>query len=90
MLRSTKPEILSKAFKVYIRPGLEYASVVWSLWTVADKNLLESVQRRYTSFVYHRCSLDPNTPAPDRLLALGPTTLERRRLEADLVFVHKI
>jgi hypothetical protein len=32
----------------YVRPILEFGSVIWSPWVVKDKNLLEGVQRKFT------------------------------------------
>jgi hypothetical protein len=36
----------TRLYKVYVRPHLKYCSSAWSPYTVADKELLESVQRR--------------------------------------------
>jgi len=40
--------MLVKAFKVYVRPILEYNSPVWSPSFVKDILLIESVQRKFT------------------------------------------
>jgi hypothetical protein len=32
----------------YVRPILEFGSVIWSPWVVKDKNLLEGVQWKFT------------------------------------------
>ena len=36
----------TRLYKVYVRPHLQYCSSAWSPYTVADKDLLESVQCR--------------------------------------------
>jgi hypothetical protein len=40
--------ILTRAFTVYVRPAVEYKSVVWNSCTVHLADLLESVQRSFT------------------------------------------
>ena len=40
--------LLTRAFLVYVRPLVEYNSVVWSPHLKQDINLIESVQRRFT------------------------------------------
>jgi len=39
---------LTKAFVTYVRPILEYASVIWSPYQLGEIAKLESVQRRFT------------------------------------------
>ena len=43
------PSNLTKLFKVYVRPHLEYAQSSWSPWLQGDINTLEQVQQRFTS-----------------------------------------
>jgi len=40
--------ILTRAFVTYVRPILEYASVIWSPYHVNKISKVETVQRRYT------------------------------------------
>jgi len=40
--------LLVRAFKVCVRPLLEFNSVVWSPSTIRDIEIIESVQRRFT------------------------------------------
>jgi len=74
------PEVLTKAFVVYVRPILEYSSPVWSPSTVTWINKLESVQRSFTKRLpgLHKLSYET------RLKRLGLERLEIRRLHADL------
>jgi hypothetical protein len=77
---------LVKAFKVYVRPIVEYCSVVWSPHHAKDINLLESVQRRFTK---HLPGLR-NTSYPERLKRTGLERLDVRRLRYDLMMTYKI
>ena len=45
---SQNVELLTRAFITYVRPLLEYNSVVWSPSLKCDIALIEQVQRRYT------------------------------------------
>jgi ribonuclease P/MRP protein subunit RPP40 len=54
---SRKPVNFIRAFKVYVHPLLEYASVVWNPWLLKDINLIESVQRRFTRKICILCHL---------------------------------
>ena len=74
---------LLKAFKVglYVRPLLEYCSVIWSPVLVKDINALEIVQRQFTK----RMPGMSNLTYPQRLLKLNIESLEIRRLRFDLI-----
>ena len=78
--------VLSRAFQVYIRPLLEYASNVWSPVQIGLIDKLESVQRRYTKRLPGLESLSYS----ERLTLLDLESLEMRRLRADLVTTYKI
>ena len=77
---------LIKAFKVYVRPIIEYCSPAWSPHLVKDIILLESVQRKFTK----RLPGMQNIPYPQRLKQLGLERLDVRRLRADLMLAYKI
>ena len=83
---SKDPPTLMKAFLVYVRPVLEYASCVWSPQSVGLIKKLESVQRRFTKR-YPRCR---NVACNDQLAKLDIDSLELRRLRLDLLYVYKI
>ena len=76
------------AFTSYVRPLLEYASCVWSPYTVGLVNKVESVsvQRRFTK----RFVCCYGLTYSQRLSKLGIERLELRRLHLDLVYVYKI
>jgi hypothetical protein len=77
---------MRRAFIAYIRPILEYNSVVWSPSLLYLIELLESVQR---SFSKRLPSLSSLTYA-ERLAVLNLETLELRRLRFDLIFYYKV
>ena len=75
--------MLKRAFIVYVRPLLEYNSVVWSPYYKQDIETIERVhvQRRFSKrlpglkeFTYE-----------ERLKFLGCSTLELRRLHTDCI-----
>ena len=77
---------LVRAFKVYVRPIVEYCSVVWSPHLIKDIAMLESVQRKFTK----RLPGLWNVEYTQRLKRLGLERLDVRRLRIDLVMAYKI
>jgi len=78
--------LLVRAFIVYVRPILEYNSVVWSPQTKGDIAVLENVQRRYTK----RLPGLRHFSYKQRLEELNLISLELRRLHLDLIMCYKI
>ena len=75
-----------RAHLAYVRPLVEFNSIVWSIDTIKDIVALEGVQRRFTKKfpgLYRYCY-------QDRLRRLQLPSLELRRLHADLVRCYKI
>ena len=83
---SRNPNTLARAFKVYIRPILDYASTAWSPSYIYLINLLENVQRSFTK----RISGCSHLSYPERLSLLNIHTLKQRRLFADLIMCYNI
>ena len=79
-------EFMTGVFKTYIRPLVEYATPVWSPHKLIDVDLVESVQRSYTS---HLSGLHVMEYL-NRLKVCNLESLELRRLINDMVFVYKI
>jgi ribonuclease P/MRP protein subunit RPP40 len=75
-----------RAFKIFVRPLLEYACQVWSPHLLSDIDHVESVQRRFTKRLPGLRSLSYGA----RLGRLDLDSLELRRLKADLILVFKI
>jgi hypothetical protein len=72
-------------FITFVRPKVEYATVIWSPWHKKDINLVERVQRSFTSRIpdlFGSCS--------ERLITLNLQPLELRRIIFDLIEVYKI
>jgi len=80
------PELMRRAYIIYIRPVLEYASSVWSPHLLKHINALEKVQRKFTK---HIPALHDLTYS-ERLAMLNLETLESRRLKADLALYFKV
>ena len=79
-------DLLVRAYLVYVRPLVEYNSVVWSPYTMQDIETIERVQRRFTKNLpgFHKLTYK------DRLRRLHLPSLELRRLQVDLVWCYKI
>jgi len=80
--------VKSLAYFTYVRPILEYASVVWSPFTKINIDKIEMVQRKAARFVfndYHRYS-----SVSYMLQQLNWDSLEHRRTKAITVMFYKI
>jgi len=83
------------AFCSFVRPLLEFGSVVWNPHYKSDINLIESIQRRFTKRMFNRCKQPAGLSYEQRLAHLSAqnitlTKLEHRRTIADLKFCYKI
>jgi len=83
---STKCLITSRLFAHYVRPLLEFSTPVWSPHYQYLILKIEIVQRAYTK----RLTGMKNLYYLDRLEALGIFSLERRRLEHDLILCYSL
>ena len=75
-----------RLYQVYVGHHLEYAVHTWSPWTVADKEVLEKVQRRAVKMVINLRGLTYE----ERLSELGMVTMETRRARGDMIQTFKI
>ena len=74
-----------RLYQVFVLPHLCYSVSAWAPYTVADKEVLEKVQRRAVMMVTNlRGSYE------ERLATLGMRTLDARRLRGDLIETYKI
>ena len=78
--------LLVNAFKTYVRPTVEYNSVVWSPHLKSDTDHIETVKRHFTKRLVGMKTLS----YAQRLKILNLQTLELRRLHIDLVHCYKI
>lgn len=79
-------QILLRAYTTYVRPLLEYCTVVWSPSLKCDIHSIEKVQKKFTK----RLSGCNSLTYTERRNKLNLTTLELRRLYYDLVMCYKI
>ena len=79
-------DLLVLAYLVYVRPLVEYNSVVWSPYTIQDIKTIERVQRRFTKYFPGLRKLTYK----ERLHHLHLPSLKLRRLHGDLVCCYKI
>ncbi|KAK6049399.1 hypothetical protein COOONC_13096, partial [Cooperia oncophora] len=47
------PSLLVRLYNIYIRPHLEYGSIVWSPWMKKHENRLERVQKTFTRLAFY-------------------------------------
>ena len=78
--------LMMKLYKALVRPHLEYSIQAWRPHLQKDIDILEKVQRRFTRLISECKGLSYE----HRLKILNITTLETRRLRADLLEVYKI
>ena len=78
--------VWTKLYKTFVRPLLEFANPSWSPSTVADKNLLESVQKK----AIMQISNLPGLTYTERLERLNMPTLEERRSRGDQIMVWQL
>jgi len=83
---SKNPATMARAFKVYVRPLLEYASQAWSPYNLKDIKRIESVQRHFTKRLPGLSHLNYT----NRFKYLDLETLEIRRLHHDLIYTYKV
>jgi len=78
---SRDPQILKRAYCVYVRPLLEFSSHIWSPHYKYLIDKIESVQRYFTKRLFGLSKLS----YCERLISIDLDTLERRRLIYDLI-----
>jgi len=79
-------EIILQLYKSLVRPHLDYCIQAWRPYLCKDVEILEKVQRRATRMIWECKGLEYN----ERLRKLGLTSLETRRIRADLIEVFTI
>ena len=79
-------KILTNLFKCYVRPILEYGSIIFSPRCIYLIDLIEHVQRNFTKHLHGLKNKSYN----DRLKICGLELLECCRVQKDLIFLYKI
>ena len=92
VIRSFKSNNLSiyiSIFKTYIRPLTEYNCNIWNPYKISDVTKIESIQKTYTRLVCQKLNIRYNNYS-HRLDMLNLETLEKRRLQSDIILAYKI
>jgi hypothetical protein len=90
-IRISSPKIKDTAYKILVRPHLEYASTVWDPFTAKNVNQIESVQRRAARWVLAKHRRGPDTtPVSAMLDQLHWPLLRTRRLNNRLAMLYEI
>ena len=84
--QSRESGLLMHAFITFVRPILEYCSVVWSLGFKKDIVRIEAVQRGFTK----RLSGFSKLSYEQRLASLNCESLYSRRVKCDLVMCYQM
>ena len=80
-------------YTVYVRPILDYGSIIFNSNSKQNCLLIEKVQKRFTRYVFNRCYkyVYPIMPIySERLQILKLETLQSHRLKIDLIYFHKL
>ena len=75
VFKSREPEVMMTLYKTYVRSQLEYCSILWHPQTIEDIELIEGVQRTFTS----KISGLSDKNYWERLEVLNLMSLQRRR-----------
>ncbi|XP_058036648.1 uncharacterized protein LOC131197053 [Ahaetulla prasina] len=86
---SRNTTLLTRAYKTFPRPILEYSSPVWNPYHISDINTIERVQKYFTRRVLHSSEYN-KIPYATRFEILGLENLELRHLRQDLCLTHRI
>jgi hypothetical protein len=93
VIKSTNIHTLCHIYKSYIRPTLEFPSVVYNCYSPSISTPLEAVQRKITRHICFKSGKFKHLQIPSyntRLKTLNLDTLNVRRLKLDLVMYHSI
>ena len=77
---------IPRLFKAYVRPVLEYSSLIWNPYTIKYINKIERVQR-------NMCRMIPtirHLPYREQLRRLGLHSLHLRRQRYQLILIYKL
>ena len=87
-IRLNSQDLKSKAYKVIVRPTLEYASVIWDPYTKKNIKAIEMIHCRAARYVTNRYKRYASVT--EMLRELQSDSLEERRRRQRLVMFYKI
>ena len=86
---SRNVNVFIKNFIIYVRPILEYISVVWSPYYEMDSDLIEKVQRNFIYRVCNMCNVGKYLNYDQKLKFFNLESLHERRIIGDIIEVYK-
>ena len=93
LIRTSRQFMLLKTvlhlYRALVAPNLEYACPIWSPYYIKYMDSIESVQRRFTRFVFRKFHL-PYAEYEFRCRKLGLLTLRRRRILHDQMLLYDV
>lgn len=93
--KSLNVENAKLLYNTLVRSHLEYANVIWSPSASTHKSFIESTQKQAVMFM-HKDNINRKEnnyvlpPYQDRCEELGITSLNRRRVNTAVLWIHKI
>lgn len=72
-----------------VRPTLEFSSIVWSPYYKYQISTIESVQQKFLRYINWKINATFNADYNELTKYLGIESLEKRRLNNDLIFLYK-
>ena len=81
------PETIVSLYKTFVRPHLEYNSIIWSPYTERNDKLIEKVQKRMCKIIY---GIRSQYSYREQLKRANLLSLKARRIKHDLISAYKI
>jgi len=88
-IHTSNPKVWALAFKSYVRPLLEYGTVIWSPKTKYFIEKIEKIQKWYTRIALSKCKITYKNYS-QRLILFNLESLALRRALYDLSTIYRI
>ena len=86
VFRNRSVKTIIPLYKTFVRPILEYNSVIWSPYTKANEKKIENIQKKMCKLIYRQESLTYK----EKLKNLKMLTLKTRRIQQQLALMYKM